>query len=182
MARALTLSGSVRAGSHNQKLQYFVGKKLEAAGFEVVQGDLGAFDLPIFNADLEPDHVPADAEKLAELMRSADVIFIATPEYNGGLPPILVNAITWVSRSRPVPFRGRLWGIGGVSTGKYGAIFALNHLRDGLTKMGALMVPGLLGVGPAASVFDEDDMLIDEAALRKVDQMIADFTAITLDK
>jgi len=47
-----------------------------------------------------------------------------------------------------------VFGIGGVSSGKYGTIFALSHLRDSLSKIGALVVPTLLGLALAAMLFD----------------------------
>src|SRR5690606_24072269 len=140
-----TLSGSIRKGSYNRVLQRHMGKKLSEAGVAVTELDLGDFDMPIFNEDLEAEHTPDSARELAELWRSHDIIFIATPEYNGGSAPLMVNTITWLSRQRPSPFRHAVFGIGGVSSGKYGTIWSLSHLRDSLTKVGALIVPTLMG-------------------------------------
>ncbi|MCZ4347442.1 NADPH-dependent FMN reductase [Devosia neptuniae] len=176
MTTALTLSGSIRQGSHNLKLQAHMGRQLEAAGVSVNAINLGDFNLPIFNEDLEADAVPQGAVALAELWRSHDIVFIATPEYNGGLPPLLVNAITWVSRQRPSPFRHAVFGIGGVSSGKYGTIWSLSHLRESLTKVGALVVPTLLGIGPAEEAFDAQQNFVEPAIVRKVDQMVHELT------
>ena len=74
-------------------LQAHVGRRLEAAGVTVNAISLADFDMPIFNEDLEPDNVPEAAARLAELWRSHDIIFIATPEYNGGIPPLVVNML-----------------------------------------------------------------------------------------
>ena len=178
MPTALTLSGSIRRGSQNQKLQHHVGRKLEAAGVTVTAIDLGHFDMPIFNEDLEPDNVPEAAGRLAELWRSHDIIFIATPEYNGGLPPLLVNALAWLSRQKPSPFRHAVFGIGGVSSGKYGTIWALSHLRDSLSKVGGLVAPGLLGIGPDEAAFDASGDLVEPAIVRKVDQLVHDLVSI----
>jgi Predicted flavoprotein len=176
MKTALTLSGSIRKGSDNRKLQLHMGHKLAEAGVEVTDLDLGDFPMPIFNEDLEPDHVPEAARELAALWRSHDIIFIATPEYNGGLPPLLVNTIAWLSRQRPSPFRHAIFGIGGVSSGKYGTIWSLSHLRDSLSKIGALVVPGLLGIGPAEEAFDENGDPVEPAIIRKVETMVHDLT------
>lgn len=177
MKKALTLSGSIRAGSFNQKLQAHLDQELIAAGFEVTSISLGDYKLPIFNEDIDPPH---DVQKLADLMREQDIIFVATPEYNGSLPPVLVNAITWLSTNRPSIFQNRVWGIGGVSAGKYGAISALSHLRDSISKMGAIVAPGLLGIGPASQAFDEDGKLVDTAALKRVEQLMGSFKSINL--
>ncbi len=179
MKTALTLSGSIRKGSENRKLALHIGQKLREAGVDVTDLDLGDFEMPIFNEDLEPDNVPAAAGALAELWRQADIIFIATPEYNGGLPPLLVNTLAWLSRQKPSPFRHAVFGIGGVSSGKYGTIWALSHLQDSLGKIGCLVVPGLLGIGPAESAFTENGAPSEKSIIRKVETMVHDLTHIS---
>ncbi|MDB5473363.1 MAG: NADPH-dependent reductase [Devosia sp.] len=176
MPTALTLSGSIRQASYNRMLQDHMDRKLQAAGVCVNSIDLADFAMPIFNEDLEAEQTPDAAGRLAELWRSHDIVFIATPEYNGGVPPLLVNAITWISRQRPSPFRNAVFGIGGVSSGKYGTIFSLSHLRESLTKVGALVVPTLLGIGPAAEAFDANGDFIEPAIVRKIDQMVHELT------
>ncbi|NMA97886.1 MAG: NAD(P)H-dependent oxidoreductase [Phyllobacteriaceae bacterium] len=176
MKTALTLSGSIRKGSYNRLLQQHMGKKLAEAGVKVTELDLGDFEMPIFNEDLEAEHTPDSARELAELWRSHDIVFIATPEYNGGSAPLMVNTITWLSRQKPSPFRHAIFGIGGVSSGKYGTIWSLSHLRDSLTKVGALIVPTLLGIGPASQAFDEAGNPVERSVIAKVDQMVTELT------
>lgn len=176
MKTALTLSGSIRKGSYNRVLQQHMGRALTKAGVEVTELDLGDFPMPIFNEDLEADSVPEAAVKLAEMWRSHDIVFIATPEYNGGVSPLIVNTITWISRQRPSPFRHAVFGIGGVSSGKYGTIWSLSHLRDSLSKVGALVVPTLLGIGPAEESLDAEGNPVEPAIIRKVEQMVHELT------
>lgn len=176
MITALTLSGSIRKGSHNEHLQALMGERLKAAGVEVEAISLKNFEMPIFNQDLEPDNIPQSAVALAKLFTSHDIVFIATPEYNGGLPPLLVNTITWLSRVEPWPFARAVFGIGGVSSGKYGTIWAQSHLRDSLTKIGTLVVPTLLGIGPASKAFTEDGRIAERAIDKKMDRMVAELT------
>lgn len=176
MPTALTLSGSIRQGSFNKMLQAHMDRKLTAAGVAVTSIDLGDFPMPIFNEDLEAEHTPEAAGQLAELWRTHDIVFIATPEYNGGLPPLLINTITWLSRQKPSPFRHAVFGIGGVSSGKYGTIWGLSHLRESLTKVGTLVVPTLLGIGPAESAFDDKGDFVEPAIVRKIDQMVHELT------
>lgn len=176
MKTALTLSGSIRKGSYNRVLQHHVGRALREAGVSVTDLELGEFPMPIFNEDLEKDAVPDAAADLAELWRSHDIVFIASPEYNGGLSPLLVNTITWLSRQKPSTFRHAVFGIGGVSSGKYGTIWGLSHLRESLTKVGTLVVPTLLGIGPAEAAFDEHGDPTEPAIRRKVEQMVTELT------
>lgn len=176
MPTALTLSGSIRRDSVNAKLQGIMGERLDAAGVTVNAISLKDFEMPIFCEDLEPDNVPEAVGTLAELFRSHDIVFIATPEYNGGLPPLIVNTIAWLSRKKPSPFRHAVFGIGGVSSGKYGTIWAQSHLRDSLSKLGALVVPTLLGIGPASEAFDTDGSFAEKAINAKLDQMVKELT------
>ena len=176
MKTALTLSGSIRKGSWNRVLQHHMDRKLAEVGVAVTSIDLGDFPMPIFNEDLEADGTPEAAAQLAELWRTHDIVFIATPEYNGGLPPLMVNTITWLSRQKPSPFRHAVFGIGGVSSGKYGTIWGLSHLRDSLSKIGTLVVPTLLGIGPSADAFDADGNPVEPEIVRKVERMVDELT------
>jgi len=182
MKTALTLSGSIRQGSYNRILQAHVGARLEAAGVAVTALDLGDFPMPIFNEDLEPDAIPEAAPRLAALFGEADIVFIATPEYNGGVPPLVVNTLAWLSRQKPSPFRHAVFGIGGVSSGKYGTLWSQSHLRDQLTKVGALVVPTLLGIGPASQAFDEAGAPVEPAIIRKVDRIVLEMTEFSRGK
>ena len=176
MTTALTLSGSIRKGSYNRVLQLHMGQALRAKGVDVTDLDLADFPMPIFNEDLEADNTPQAAKDLAELWRTHDIVFIATPEYNGGISPLIANTITWISRQRPSPFRHAVFGIGGVSSGKYGTIWSLSHLRDSLSKVGALVVPTLLGIGPAEEALDAEGNPVEPAIIRKVEQMVHELT------
>ena len=173
---AITLCGSIRKGSVNEILRRHMSARLRAAGVTVTDLHLSDFDMPVFNEDLEPDNVPESAVRLAEAFRSHDTVFLATPEYNGGVPPLVVNTVAWLSRQRPSPFRRAVFGIGGVSSGKYGTIWSLSHLRDSLSKLGALVVPTLLGIGPDSDAFDPDGEPVEPAINRKVEQMVMELT------
>lgn len=176
MPTALTLSGSIHKGSYNRKLQAIVGRALEARGATVTALDLADFPMPIFNEDLEPDHVPEAAGALARLFGAADIVFIASPEYNSGATPLIVNTIAWLSRQKHGQFRHAVFGLGAVSSGKYGGVVGIAHLRDTLSKLGALIVPTLLGVGPASQAFDEAGELTESGVIKKVEQIAVELT------
>ena len=173
---AITLCGSLRQGSINEVLRKHMSKKLRDAGVAVTDLDLADFDMPVFNQDLEAEHTPDAAKRLADLFRSHDIVLIITPEYNGGVTPLIANTISWISRQKPSPFRHAIFGIAGVSDGKYATIFALSHLRDSLSKVGALVVPTLLGLGPYPDVFDADGNPSESNIQWKVGQMVRELT------
>ena len=173
---AVTICGSIRRGSYNEILRRYVSGKLRAAGVAVEDLDLRDYPMPIFNEDLEAEHTPEAAGILARKFAAADIVLIISPEYNSGVTPLLVNTIDWVSRQKHGQWRHAVFGIGAVSSGKYGGVLGIQHLRDALSKLGALLAPTLLGVGPAEGAFDEHGVPTEAAVLRKVDQMVKELT------
>jgi len=57
--------------------------------------ELEKLKLPLFGSENRP--AEDTAEKLTNQMISASAFIICAPEYNGGVPPILSNAITWIT-------------------------------------------------------------------------------------
>lgn len=177
MKTAITLCGSLRHDSINEVLRRHMSAKLREAGVQVTDLDLGDFEMPIFNQDIEDaGTTPPAARTLADLFRTHDIVLIISPEYNGGVTPLIANLVSWVSREKPNPFKHAVFGIGGVSNGKYATIFALSHLRDSLSKIGALVVPTLLGLGPHPDVFDETGAPNEANIQWKVGQMVRELT------
>jgi NAD(P)H-dependent FMN reductase len=175
--RAITICGSLRTGSINEVLRKHMSMKLREAGVEVTDLDLSDFEMPIFNQDIEDaGQSPEAAKRLADMFRSYDIVLIISPEYNGGVTPVIANMISWVSREKPNPFKHAIFGIGGLSDGKYATIFGLSHLRDSLSKIGALVVPTLLGLGPYPDVFDAEGNPNEANIKWKVGQMVRELT------
>ncbi|MEO6394514.1 MAG: NAD(P)H-dependent oxidoreductase [Devosia sp.] len=174
---AITLCGSLRHGSINETLRQHMSLKLRDAGVAVTDLSLADFEMPIFNQDIEDaGNTPEAASRLADLFRTHDIVLIITPEYNGGVTPLIANTVSWLSRQKPSPWRHAIFGIGGVSDGKYATIFGLSHLRDTLSKIGALVVPTLLGLGPAPGVFDAEGNPNEANIQWKVGQMVRELT------
>lgn len=177
MTTAITLCGSLRQGSINEILRRLMSARLREAGVEVTDLSLADFEMPIFNEDIEKaGKTPESAKHLAAMFLSHDIVFIATPEYNGGITPLIANVLAWVSREKPNPFKHAVFGIGGVSNGKYATIFSLSHLRDSLSKVGTLVVPTLLGIGPADEAFDANGEPTEEGIKWKMGQVVRELT------
>ena len=77
-----------------------------------------------------PAETPAAVTALAEAIRSADAVLIATPEYNYSIPGVLKNAIDWISRLEDQPFDGKPVALLGASMGRLGTARAQYHLRQ----------------------------------------------------
>ena len=166
MAEPLTvlcLPGSLRRASLNRGI-------LEAATQVAPEGlrpsihDLK--DIPLYNADVEKEGVPAAVERLAAAIRDADAVLIATPEYNGGVPGVLKNALDWISRATVgTPMRDKPTGIVGVSPGRFATARAQEQLKLVLLSLKArVFVHGGVAVGQAGAKY-EDGRLVDEPTL-----------------
>ncbi len=61
--------------------------------------NLVALDLPMYTSILEDEKgIPTEVTDLAIKLLTFDAFIIVSPEYNGSMPPVLNNAIAWVSR------------------------------------------------------------------------------------
>ena len=97
--RILVFNGSNRSGSFSGKLADAAVAELLRQEAEVTRIQLADYLLPLMDEDLEREKgIPENAMKLARLFAAHDGVFIATPEYNSSLPPLLKNVIDWVSR------------------------------------------------------------------------------------
>ena len=57
--------------------------------------NLNSYDLPLYKPGIETKN--ETASELSVEFENADGFVFCAPEYNGGLPPILTNAFTWIS-------------------------------------------------------------------------------------
>src|SRR5574337_1588095 len=106
--RILAFAASLRRGSLNRKLITLAAEVARAAGAEVDLAEFREFELPIYDGDLDASAgLPPGGAELKRRLEHAAAIVIATPEYNYSIPGPLKNAIDWVSRSRPMPWRGK---------------------------------------------------------------------------
>ena len=166
--KILVFAGSTRTGALSGKLAALAAKELALADADVTRISLADFPLPIYNGDLEHEKgIPENAMKLAKLIATQQGVFIATPEYNNSLPPLLKNAIDWVSRIKAgpngIPYRNKVYGIGSTSDGLVGGARALIDLRRVvLTAVGAILIPEKIEISRAQEAFDESGELIAE--------------------
>jgi chromate reductase len=172
LMKILVLSGSTRAGSHNTRLAALATKRLALADVEVTRISLQDYPLPLFDGDLEQrSGSPDNAVKLKRLFQLHAGIFIASPEYNASVTPLLKNALDWISRVRDptepalAAYRNRVFALGAASPGMLGGYRSLMALRQILELgCGATVIPNQIAVRDAAHAFDDNDNLRDERA------------------
>jgi NAD(P)H-dependent FMN reductase len=185
MPKILVFAGSIRSGSFNARLAALAAKELALIGAEVTRISLEDYPLPIYDGDDEAKSgAPAHARSLKAMMAAHQGVFIASPEYNASITPLLKNTIDWISRVRErgepplAVFKDRAFAIGGASDSAYGAMRSLMALRQVLELgCGALVIPEQITVFRASEAFDEMDNLKEEraaASLKRVAQRLAD--------
>ncbi|MFH0991302.1 MAG: NAD(P)H-dependent oxidoreductase [bacterium] len=136
----LALSGSLRRASYNRKALQIAKQIAADAGAQVSEIDLKELNLPMFDADLAAQGMPPSVQTLRSAIETADVILIASPEYNYSVPGGLKNAIDWASDKKNA-FSGKTAAIFGASGGPFGTLRMQPHLRLILTALNVVLVP-----------------------------------------
>jgi len=171
--RLLFVAGAARAGSYNKRLARLGAEIANANGIHSAFADLGDYPMPIYDGDLEAaEGPPENARKLKALFEVHHGIFIISPEYNASIPPLLKNALDWVSRIRDrdepplAVYKTRVFAIGSASPGMYGGSRGLTVLRQTLEiGTGALVLPDQFSVSRADKAFAENWHLSDKKSM-----------------
>lgn len=177
--KILVFNGSNRAGSYSGKVANAALAELARQGVEATRIQLSDYPLPIMDEDLEAEKgIPENAYRLARLMAAHDGFFIATPEYNGSIPPLLKNVIDWVSRisrdgDRPLkPYANKAVALGSSSTGNFAGIRAIIHLRSILSHIGLQVISEQVSVPKAQEAFDGMDRIADDRVRQNLERAV----------
>jgi len=176
--KVLVFAGSARAASYNKKLAAAAATLAAEAGLDVTLIDLADYPAAVYNGDDEDaGGVPESMRALKALMFDHDGLIIATPEYNGHVPPLLVNTFSWLSRKEGdegslAAFSEKKAVIMATSPGRLGGIRVLPRLRDTLAELGVMVIPGFCTLPHAGAAFDDTGALINEAAITSISGLI----------
>ena len=172
MKKIVVISASVRTGKKSDRVaKYFTDYISSHQIGEALLVDLEAYQFPVFNERLSVLKTPpAGLVDFAEKISTADGIVLVTPEYNGGYPASLKNAIDvlydeW--KRKPIV-------IATVSAGPFGGMNVITSLQFTLWKIGAWTVPVMFPVALVNDNFDENGNATDK---EKTDKLAAAFLA-----
>lgn len=157
--KLLTISGSLRKGAYNRML---LNEAVRAFGpADVTRADL---HLPLYDGDLEEaEGVPDEVHTLADQIKAADAVIIASPEYNKGITGALKNALDWVSRVEGMPFKGKPTVVMSANAGRTGGETGQFMLLSCLVPLQAEVLTGpMLCVAAAQNEFGEDGQLTND--------------------
>lgn len=175
--KILAFAGSTREASYNKLLVKVAAAGARAAGARVTYVDLRDLPMPLFDEDLEAkEGMPANAQKLKELMVEHHGFLIASPEYNSSVTAVLKNAIDWVSRPAPgeprlVAFTDKAAAIMSASPGGLGGLRGLVHLRSILGNLNVLVLPEQQAIPNAFEAFNADGTMKDAKQQQSVENL-----------
>ncbi|NUB46630.1 NAD(P)H-dependent oxidoreductase [Fertoebacter nigrum] len=138
--------------------------------------------LPLYDGDLEEaEGIPPAVQALADQIKAADVIVIATPEYNKALPGVLKNALDWVSRvpggvwrDKPVAICSAAGGRAGGERSQFSLRLCLNAFRPRLITGPEVMV------ADSGKAFDADGRLLDARTVKGLTELMQGLRAEAL--
>ena len=184
--KLLFLAGSSRKESLNKKLARHAASIAEKEDVTVTFIDLKDYDMPIYNGDLEAESgLPEKAKSLKKLFIEHDGIFIAAPEYNSSLAPLLKNSLDWISRKESedepalVAFKGKVAALSAASIGALGGLRGLVPLRMMLGNIGVYVTPSQAALSKATESFDENGKLVNEQQAAMVDKVVTELIEAT---
>ena len=146
--------GSIRRQRESVKVARFViGCLKQRSTVETELLDLKELDLPMMEERLRfrDDAGPNLVEFSARIARATSIL-IVTPEYSGGYPGVLKNALDYL---RP-EYKRKPFGIVTVSAVATGGILCLSSLRQIILHMGGVPIPASLLVANVQQAFDAE--------------------------
>ena len=177
----LVFAGSTRQQSFNRRLARVTAAMARDAGAEVTHIELGDFEVPMYNADLEARATPPDVIRLKRLAFEHPAWIICAPEYNASYPALLKNTLDWISspvKADPAwtdgfkSTRGKVVGMLSASPGALGGLRSQSHLAPLLLNLHCWVAPTSFALGRAGEAFDEDGHLVADSARKNVQAVI----------
>lgn len=173
MKKYIAIPGTNRAGSTNRRLLQFIKEHFkDQADIELME--IGG--LPVFYKT--PDRsLPAEVPAMAKKIEEADGVLISTPEYDHGVPAVLMNALSWLSygvhpfADKPVMITGTSYGMLGTSR----AQAMLRQILDAPELSARIMPSSEYMVGHSLQAFDENGNLKEENLVDRLDGLFNDF-------
>ena len=170
--KILGISGSLRARSYNH-MALEAAARLMPEGMTLAAAQYA--DIPLYNQDDQSPATLRAVERLRAQIASADALLIASPEYNFSVSGVLKNAIDWLSRTSPQPFREKPVAILSATQGPLGGARNQYELRRVLGGLEAFLLnkPEIF-IGMCQNKFDGQGQLTDAATIKMMgDQMLA---------
>jgi len=126
-----------------------------------------SLEMPLVNEDLETKPLDGRITAFRDALKKAQVVVVASPEYNGSLSPALKNAIDWGTRGDNL-WVGKVVVLLSASPGALGGVRGLIHLRTVLSGIKAWVVPEQVMLPHADQAFDKEGKLTNETTKKHI--------------
>ena len=152
------LLGSVRIGRRSEDVAKYLLSKLETdARFHPELLDLASYRFGLLEQrPSESAELPEALGAFSQRLREADALLIVSPEYKGGIPGALKNAIDLLE---PGILRRKPVGICTVSAGGFGGLQCLLQLRLTVLALGGVPIPESISISRVQERFAEQGEL-----------------------
>ena len=154
MPHIAIISASVRTGRKSHRVALYFSNFLNSRNLATTEIlDLQVYQFPVFTERFKylPSPSP-DVIDFADKIKKADGVIIVTPEYNGGYPASIKNAIDLLYDEwfhKPI-------AITTVSDGIFGGTQVITSLLFTLWKIRAWVIPAMFPVPNVESTFTEE--------------------------
>ncbi|MEV4436990.1 NAD(P)H-dependent oxidoreductase [Streptomyces sp. NPDC049555] len=177
--RILVFGAALRAGSLNARLASLAARLFTEAGADVDHARMREFDMPLYDGDAEEaEGLPAGARALHDRIARCDAMVISSPEYNASVPGVLKNAIDWVSRFRPQPFKDKQALLLSASPSLVGGNRGLWTLRIPLEHLGARVYPDMFSLARSHQGFTDDGLLAEPSGQQRLTETVQAFLSL----
>lgn len=173
--RLLLFSASLRNDSLNTRLARLAKLVIEKNGGTVDFANMSDFDCPSFSQDLELKGMPDGATEFRKRLLANNAFIISSPEYNGSMPGLLKNAIDWVSRFRPQPFKDSQALLMSASPSMAGGNRGLWSLRMPLEHLGTSVFPNMFSLAMAHIAFSPEGNITDATLSKRFEDNLLAF-------
>jgi chromate reductase len=171
----LGIAGSLRRGSFNRQLLH-TASACAPSGLDIHVYD-GLAAIPLFDEDIEPQASAAGpVAELRRMVKAADGLLFATPEYNQSIPGVLKNVIDWLSRDDALVNKPA--AVIGATAGRWGTRLAQSTLRHVLAATESRVMPApSLFLAHGERLFDANGRFIDPGHEERLREVLAAFAA-----
>ncbi|GAA3840044.1 NADPH-dependent FMN reductase [Streptomyces chiangmaiensis] len=177
--RVLVFGAALRADSTNVRLAALVAQLVSDTGATVDLAAMRDFDMPLYDGDMEVTKgLPQGALALRDRLEQSDAFVISSPEYNASVPGVLKNAIDWVSRVRPQPFKTKHALLVSASPSLIGGNRGLWTLRIPLEHLGTRVYPDMFSLADSYQAFAEDGTLADPGLQQRLTDTVSAFLSL----
>lgn len=172
--KVVGIAGSLRTESLNKKILRAgeeILKEIDPS-VEYTELDLKSLALPVYDQDIQDAGMPENVTVFKQLLETADIVVIATPEYNHSIPGGLKNAVDWASRGSN-SFKKKVVALMGATDGVGGTIRAQEHLRVALAALNAYVIPyPEVLIRQTDTKLDTHGNFIDEKGLSQIKKLL----------